>query len=162
MSRIAWSTSSYLEPPICRAIRRSMHSIGAVDVGPVFLIPESSRSARFRGRTVDVRLRYARRASDRSGRTVYLRSHGADFNIVPPEWVVSGFTHVFSLGPGLDQDGVERTLLLDQSFVPGSGAETLRILEELGIDREAKCAVSPEYSAVCTRISALVPAEGLL
>lgn len=101
-------------------------------------------------------IHYAVSGEDGKGETIYLRSHGHDFNIVPAEWLRSGVRTVVSLGPGLDLEGHERLVLLVQCFTSDP-----RLLEEFAERSLADVAAveidhRPLYGGPCSRLSAVL------
>ena len=125
-----------------------------VEVSPFFLLPEAARVQSYRGRQHEVRLRYPVQVELLpDGRAAYLRSHGADFHIVPVEWLASGLTCVYSLGPGLCSSGSEVLVLLAQCFEPPATRSSL--VEHLRrFTPDVTTSEAPEYGLPCFRISA--------
>jgi hypothetical protein len=149
-----WSTSWSPEPPLCAQLRAALEQEGVVEMSSFFLIPDAARPQTYRGRRHEVRLRYSVRVElVPDGRPAYLRSHGSDFHIVPVEWLASGLTNVYSLGPGLDSHGNEVLVLLAQCFEPaaarGSLVEHVRRFTPDIMTSDAR-----EYGLACFRISA--------
>jgi hypothetical protein len=149
-----WSTSWSPEPPLCGQLRALLEREGVVEVSSFFLLPDAARTESYRGRRHEVRLRYSVQVElVPDGRPAYLRSHGPDFHIVPVEWLASGLTCVYSLGPGLDGNGNEVLLLLAQCFEPAPARAGL-------VDRvkrftpDVLTSDAEEYGLPCLRISA--------
>jgi hypothetical protein len=85
---------------------------------------------------------------------VYVRSHGRDFNVVPPELIRRGLERVYAIGPALDGEH-ERLHVLVQDF---SGrrvaefAEVVRMVEDAG--GAVLWSTGTEYGLPCARLSA--------
>jgi hypothetical protein len=154
------STSFWDESSVLAQCRRLLaeESLGLSAIAPVFVMPYVEKFVRMRQRLVRVRLRYGTLATIiTTGRKLYIRSHSADFNIVPPEWLHRGLSSVYSIGPGLTDQNNERvgTVLLLQSFsldeqTDGIAGELRRLA---GAILESRV---PEYDLPCFRLSAIL------
>ena len=150
-----WSTLSPFEPAICSTVRRCLKTFNITEVQAVALIPVTKRTILIQGKHHDVQLRYPFRTAlvDKNDH-IYLRTHGTDFNIVPPEWIRDGLGRVYSLGPGFDEHFNEHLLLLVQCFSPTD--ELLKIqaaIVQMGFEVESLQLA--EYDQACWRLSAL-------
>jgi hypothetical protein len=155
MCQTDWLISSPLEPPHSQVVRSALSGAQLTEVSAVSLIPHSVRVAQVRGRRQEVELRYPLRVQlAKSDETVYLRSHGTDFNIVPPEWLRGdALSGVYSLGRGLTDSGTENLVLLLQSFRPEHLDDHLpQLLRATG--GEVLVSRETEYDLNCLRISA--------
>jgi hypothetical protein len=148
--------SSFAEPEIFGTIRGVMPE-SLCEVSSVFYIPKLTRMAFIGGKQQKVQLRYAIevQGSD-TGEAGYIRSHGVDFHIIPPEWLDSGLSRIFSIGPGFDSAGGERLIVLVQAFASNEDVESVRdVIGKFGagvVESEER-----EYDLQCWRLSALLP-----
>jgi hypothetical protein len=148
------STSWSPEPQLCAELRAVLETEGLVETSSFFLIPGAARMQTYRGRRHEVRLRYPVQVElVPDGRPAYVRSHGRDFHLVPVEWLASGLTHVYSLGPGLDSIGNEVLVLLAQCLGPAAAHD--RLVEQVRrFTPDVMTSDAPEYGLPCLRISA--------
>lgn len=148
------STSWSPEPAFCQDVRTFLDRQGVTEVSSVFLLPARNRTRHYRGRVHEVRLRYPVQVELMpDGGLAYLRSHGADFHIIPIEWLGGGPTWVYSLGPGLSVEGDEVLVLLAQCLGDDRpDASLVNGLQRMTADVVTSDA--PEYGLPCLRISA--------
>ncbi len=139
-----------------REVRSALVQLGVEEISPVFVFPDRVRYARIASRTLTIHLRYPVRGVRETGTAVFLRSHGTDFNIVPPEWLGAGLGLVFSIGRGLDSELQERSLLLLQAI--GNPHLIIPTLQAVVAPHANSLQSSSrdEYDLPCIRVSALL------
>jgi len=144
------------EPPWFDPLRRHLEACGLVEVSPIFLLCSPHRRVHFRGRLTDVQIRYPLRVTSGDDE-IFLRSHGTDFNVVPPEWLrTEELQRVYALGPGLGPNASEHSLLLVQIFNARAEAEDEALAGHLrSLGAEVLVCARAEYGVPCIRLSAL-------
>jgi hypothetical protein len=156
MSPTDSSISSWPEPAPCRQIRAALSELGVAEVSAIAAIPRAPRYGTSNGRRYPVLLRYPLVATEEAGtEALFLRSHGADFNLIPPEWLSRDLSRVFSIGPGIDPDTqAESLLVLVQCFEPDRHHHGLPALLT-SLAASVTSSDSTEYGRDCLRVSAL-------
>lgn len=153
MSPTASSTLLSPDHPACGAVRRILDASGFEEVAPCFLVPAPGH-----GTTADATAPYYPiETTTRRGGRVCLRSHGRDFNIIPGRWRRTGLVRVYSIGPAVDHDLVETTVVLAQCLRPE--ADLMRRLTAgfATAGLEADICSGHHGEIPCLRLSAVLP-----